>query len=272
MRPIIALLTDFGTRDHYVGAMKGAILSVAPEAQVVDLLHDLDPHDVEGGAYALGAAYRAFPPGTVFAAVVDPGVGSTRRGIAVEAGAHRFVGPDNGLMTAIFEDHPAARVHALTNHAFWRPDVAATFHGRDVFGPVAAHLALGIPVAEMGPAVTDAQRLAIVPVTASGKDEWSGAIVHVDRFGNLTTNVSARALDGLPGEAGADRSDVVVLMAGVVAPLVRTYADVPPGEPCALVGSSGRLELAMNGRSAAAALGAGRGTPVRIRRVHQPAI
>jgi S-adenosylmethionine hydrolase len=272
MRPIIALLTDFGTRDHYVGAMKGAILSVAPDAQVVDILHDVEPHDVEGGAFALGAAYAAFPAGTVFVAVVDPGVGSSRRGLAIEAGSYRFVGPDNGLMTEVLAEHPTARVHALVNRRLWRAAVASTFHARDVFGPVAAHLALGVALDEVGPPIADARRLPLLPIRALGRDEWEGTIVQVDRFGNLTCNVSARALDEVLSAAGADRSNVVVVAAGVVAPLVLAYSDVPPGEPCALVGSSGRLELAVNGGNAAAILGAGRGAPVRIRRVYKPAI
>ena len=272
MRPIIALLTDFGTRDHYVGALKGAILSVAPDAQVVDALHEVAAHDVEGGAFALAAAYPAFPRGTVFVAVVDPGVGSSRRGLAIEAGSYRFVGPDNGLMTAVLADHPTARVHALTNRRLWRVEVASTFHARDVFGPVAAHLALGVGLDEVGPPVADACRLPLIPIRALGRDEWEGTIVQVDRFGNLTSNVSARALDDILSAADADRSDVVVVVAGVVAPLVLTYSDVPTGEPCALVGSSGRLEVAVNGGSAASILGAGRGAPVRIRRVYQPAI
>jgi S-adenosyl-L-methionine hydrolase (adenosine-forming) len=272
MRPIIALLTDFGTRDHYVGALKGAILSIAPDAQVVDVLHEVAAHDVEGGAFALGAAYPAFPEGAVFVAVVDPGVGSSRRGLAVEGGSYRFVGPDNGLLTAVLDDHPTARVHALTNRRLWRDEVASTFHARDVFGPVAAHLALGVGLAEVGPAVADALRLPLVPVRALGGDEWEATIVQVDRFGNLTSNLTGRALDGILVAAGAGRSDVVVLLAGMVAPLVVTYSDVPTGEPCALVGSSGRLEVAVNGGSAASLTGADRGARMRIRRVYQPAI
>jgi S-adenosyl-L-methionine hydrolase (adenosine-forming) len=266
MRPILALLTDFGTRDHYVGALKGAILSVAPDAQIVDVLHDVAAHDVEGGAFALGAAYPAFPGGTVFVAVVDPGVGSSRRGLAVEAGSYRFVGPDNGLMTEVLADHPTARVHALTNRRLWRPEVAATFHARDVFGPVAAHLALGAGLEEVGPPAADPVRLPLIPIRAVGTDEWEGAIVHVDRFGTLISNVSARALDDILSAAAVDGVGIVVAVGGVVAPLVRTYSDVPAGRPCALVGSSGRLELAVNRGNAAAVLGAARGARLRIRK------
>jgi S-adenosylmethionine hydrolase len=270
MRPIIALLTDFGTRDHYVGALKGAILSIAPDAQVVDVLHEVEPHDVQGAALALAAAYPSFPRRTVFVAVVDPGVGSARRGLAVATKSYRFVAPDNGLLTDVLADHPEARVHALANRRFWSAEVAPTFHARDVFGPVAAHLARGTRLDRVGPAVADAVRLPDVPVLALGTDEWEGKVVLVDRFGNLITNVTVRELDGML--AGADRTDVMVKVAGVIAPLVLTYSDVLPGEPCALVGGSGRLEFAVNGASAASSLAVGRGAPVRVRRVYQPAI
>src|SRR5436190_1951844 len=155
VRPIVALLSDFGLRDHYVGAMKGAVLSVCPEAQLVDVVHDLDPHDVEMARFALAAAAPAFPPGTVFLAVVDPGVGTSRRGLAVATADHLFVAPDNGLLSLVLADHPEARVHAITNAGLFRFQVSPTFHGRDVFGPVAGHLARGMALEEVGPAVSD---------------------------------------------------------------------------------------------------------------------
>jgi S-adenosyl-L-methionine hydrolase (adenosine-forming) len=225
VRPIIALLTDFGTRDHYVGAMKGAILSIAP---------------------------------------------SSRRGLAVATKSYRFVAPDNGLLTEVLAEHPTARVHTLSNRRLWNAEVAPTFHARDVFGPVAAHLARGTRLDRVGPKVADAVRLPAVTVRALGADAWESRVVLVDRFGNLITNVTVRALDGMI--AGSDRTDVVVRVGGVIAPLVRTYSDVLPGEPCALVGSSGRLELALNGGSAASVAGVGRGASVLVRRVYQPAI
>jgi S-adenosylmethionine hydrolase len=264
MPPIVALLTDFGLRDHYVGAMKGAILSVAPDATVVDLVHEIPPGDVEGGAFALAAARGPFPAGTVFVAVVDPGVGSSRRGLAAVAGGHLFVGPDNGVLSLVLDD--AARVHHIANAALQRRDVAPTFHGRDVFGPVAAHLALGVELAAVGPAIDDPVRLPFPPVRAVGTSRWEGAIVHVDRFGNLVSCIREEALAAMVGEGG----DVVVGVAGAVAPLVRTYSDVADGEPCALVGSSGLLEFALNGASAAEALGAARGDALVVRRVDEP--
>jgi S-adenosylmethionine hydrolase len=236
---VIALLTDFGLRDPYVGAMKGAILTTCPEATLVDLLHEVEPHDVVAGALGLDAAYRHFPEGTVFVAVVDPGVGSDRRPIAVGAGGWLFVGPDNGLFTFVLDAHPQARVHLLANPLLCREPLSAVFHGRDLFGPAAGHLARGLPLEEVGP-----------------------AIVHVDRFGNLTTNLMEADLEtlGQRGEGGR----LEVRLGATALPLVRTYADVPPGAPCALVGSSGRLEIAVNRGRADTLLGAGPGAVVVV--------
>jgi len=265
MPTIVALLSDFGTQDHYVGAMKGAVLSVCPDAQLVDVVHELAPHDVEAGSFVLAAAVEAFPAGTVFLAVVDPGVGTSRRALAVQTEAHRFVAPDNGLLTHILADHHAARVHAITNAGLFRFHVSPTFHGRDVFGPVAGHLARGMPIDEVGPVAEDPQRLALPAVRRRTKDEWEGEVVYVDRFGNLTTNVSDRELSELLSNFGGDPTEVVVVVEGAVLPLVRTYGDVVEGEPCALVGSSRRLEIAIHGGNAARILGAARGASVRIR-------
>ncbi len=265
MRPIVALLSDFGTQDHYVGAMKGAVLSVCPDAQLVDVVHELPPHDVGAGSYALVAATEGFPAGTVFLAVVDPGVGTSRRGLAVQTEAHRFVAPDNGLLTEVLADHPEARVHAITNAGLFRYRVSSTFHGRDVFGPVAGHLARGMPIEEAGPPVVDPARIALPIVHRRSRTEWEGEVVHADRFGNLTTNVSERDLREILSHFGGDPTEVVVVVEGAVLPLVRAYADVPEGEPCALLGSSHRLEIAIHGRSASRLLGAARGAAVRIR-------
>jgi hypothetical protein len=241
--------------------VKGAILSVCPEATLVDVVHELPAHDVASGAFALMAAYRAFPRGTVFVAVVDPGVGSDRRGLAMEAGGWRFVAPDNGLLGLVQAEHDDCRLHALTNQSLFRSPVSPTFHARDVFGPVAAHLARGLALEEVGPAVGDPVRLPQAAVTQVGPDEWQAAVVHVDRFGNLTTNMREDQLERIAGDEG----QVVVQIEGAVLPLALTYADVPPGEACALVGSSGLLEIAVNQGDAARLLGAGRGAPVRIR-------
>ena len=265
MAPIIGLLTDFGLRDHYVGAVKGAILSICPEAALVDVVHELPAYDVLEGAFALAAAYAAFPAGTVFVAVVDPGVGSSRRGLVLEAGGYRFVAPDNGLLGLVMADHDERRLHALANEKLFRPQVATTFHARDVFGPVAAHLASGVAIEAVGPPVLDPVPLPLAPVRQVTGEEWEARVIHVDRFGNLTTNLSAAQLLRIAQSAGP--GDVVVKIEGVTLPLARTYSDVPAGEPCALVGSSGLLEVAVNQGDAARVMGAGRGAPVRVRAV-----
>lgn len=265
MRPIVALLSDFGAQDHYVGAMKGAVLSVCPEAQLVDVVHELAPRDLQGASFALMAAVDAFPVGTVFLAVVDPGVGTARRALAVQTSAHFFVAPDNGLLTLVLDDHPEARAHAITNRGLFRHHVSSTFHGRDVFGPVAGHLARGLPIEDVGEAVADPIRLPIPAVKRLGPQEWEGEIVHIDRFGNLTTNISDRQLSEILSHFAGDPTEVVVVVEGSVVPLVSTYGDVPEGEPCALVGSSRRVEVAISGANAARILGAARGASVRIR-------
>jgi hypothetical protein len=264
-RPIVALLTDFGTRDHYAGAVKGAVLAACPEAAVVDVTHEVTPHDVAEGAFALGAAYKAFPGRTVFVAVVDPGVGTARRGLAVEAGGYRFVAPDNGLLTFVLADHPDASIREIANAGLFRHDVSPTFHGRDVFAPVAGHLARGAPLDLIGPVASATVLLELPRIVPRAAGEWEAVVLHVDRFGNLTTNVTRRDLERILAGSG-DAAGITVVVGGAVLPLVRTYADVPQGEPCALVGSSDRLEVAVNCGSAARLLGASRGAPVRVRR------
>jgi hypothetical protein len=262
MPPVIALLTDFGSRDAYAGTMKGTILSTCPDAILVDVTHEVPPHDVAAGALALDAAYRHFPPGTVFVAVVDPGVGSERRPLALGAGRWLFVGPDNGLFTHVLLAHPSARAHLLANPLLFREPVSPVFHGRDLFGPAAGRLARGLPLAEVGPPVADPVVLPQPPKSRHG-DAWEGAVVHVDRFGNLTTNLTEADLVSLAGPALAL---LEIRLAGRVLPLVRRYSEVPPGEPCALVGSSGRLEVAVNRGRADERLLAGIGAAVRASR------
>ena len=266
MRPVVALVTDFGHQDHYVGAVKGAVLRICPEANVVDVVHDLPPHDVLSGAYALAASYRAFPPGTVFLAVVDPDVGSPRRPLAAEAGGYLFVGPDNGILSLVLAEAPAARVHHITNEALYAARVSHTFHARDIFGPVAGALARGTALVDVGPSVGDAQVLSIAGLRSLGPAEWEASVLHVDRFGNLTTTLTERELDEVLTQVGGDPTAVVVVVEGVVMPLTRAYSDVAEGEACALVGSSGRLEVAVHRGNAARQLGAGRGAPVRLRK------
>jgi S-adenosylmethionine hydrolase len=255
---IVAVLTDFGTRDHYVGTMKAVVLSVCPEARLVDITHDIPPQDIFTGALELAAAAPYFPAGTVFLAVVDPGVGTTRRAIAAEAGGYRFVGPDNGVLSLAFRRAGAGRVVELQEKKFARPVISATFEGRDRFAPAAGWMARGIDLQSMGRTVHDPVLLDL-PVAKLTLDQIDGEILLVDRFGNLTSNIDAESVYGL-----GERVDVA--SAGHVARLVSTYGDVRQGELCALIGSSGYLEIAVNGGNAAAHLSAGRGTPVVVRR------
>jgi S-adenosylmethionine hydrolase len=265
MRPIVVLLTDFGTRDPYVGALKGAILAAAPGAAIVDLTHEVSAHDVKEAALALESAFRSFPAGAAFLAVVDPGVGSDRRALAVGSDGLFFVGPDNGILTAALED-PAARAHEITNAGLFRHRVAPTFHARDVFGPVAARLASGMPLEEVGAPVADPIRLALPRAQRAGAGDWRGEVLHVDRFGNLVTSLRSLDIGAILAEIGGDPSDVVVTVEDAVLPLVRTYSEVAEGEGCALLGSAERLEVAVNRGSAARVIGAGAGTPVRVRK------
>jgi S-adenosylmethionine hydrolase len=259
-RPVIALLTDFGTKDHYAGTMKGVALGICPDATLVDISHDLPAHDVLGAALELAAAYRYFPAGTIFLVVVDPGVGSSRRGIAAEAGDHKFVAPDNGVLSAVFDEHPPKRVVELTERKYARPTVSRTFEGRDRFAPAAAWLAKGIELPALGRSAGAIHRLDI-PKPEIGGDRIAGEVLRVDRFGNLITNIDRRAFDRVAGGPLDIR-----IGAHLVSRVVSTYTDVGAGEVCALFGSTDQLEIAANGASAAARLDLGRGAPVHVAR------
>ena len=255
---IITLTTDFGVRDPYVAEMKGAILGIARAAghtvQLVDVTHEVARHDVVEGALALEAAAPFFPRDTVHVAVIDPGVGTARRGIAVAARAQVFIGPDNGVFTP-FLSGTDWRAFELAVPEYRLPTVSRTFHGRDVFAPAAAHVAVGVDVARLGPALTDPVRLA----WDRGRERAGtieGAVLHVDRFGSLVTSLFADAV----------REGSVVRVAGRMIPVVGTYGDLPRSGLGALAGSSGRLEIAAREGSAAAALRARRGTRVIVSR------
>jgi S-adenosylmethionine hydrolase len=259
-RPVIALLTDFGTRDHYAGTMKGVALGICPDAALVDISHELPPHDVVGAALELAAAYRYFPTGTIFLVVVDPGVGSARRGIAAEAGDYKFVAPDNGVLSAVLDEHPAKRVVELTERKYARATVSRTFEGRDRFAPAAAWLAKGIDLAALGRSAGAIHRIDI-PKAHVAADRIDGQVLRVDRFGNLITNIDRRAFDKI-----ANGPLDIRVGSHAVTRVVSTYADVASGEVCALFGSTDHLEIAANGASAAASLDLGRGAPVQVAR------
>jgi S-adenosylmethionine hydrolase len=253
---IVTLLTDFGLDDAYVGTVKGVILGINPAARLVDLTHAVLPQDVRTGAELLAAAWRVFPRGTVHLAVVDPGVGTARRPIAVSAGGHCFVGPDNGLLGFCFEI-PGARGVVLQNPRYRRAPVSRTFHARDVFAPAAAHCSRGVPLRALGPPLADPVRLpSRGPRVRRGR--VTGEVIWVDRFGNLLTNVRAEDVAGDPA-AWSLRIGRARIPA-----LVGTYGDCPAGRLGALLDSSGRIEIFVREGSAARRLGAGPGTPVSL--------
>ena len=249
---MITLLTDFGLADTYVGQMKGAILAIAPQARLVDLTHAVPPQDVRAGAFLLWSAVEAFAAGTVHLAVVDPGVGSARRAIAIRARRGDVcVGPDNGLLSQACERLGGLDLAVeLTQPGYWRPGPSTTFHGRDIFGPVAAHVASGVPLENLGPPVADVRRVRWPP--PRGLD---GEVIHVDTFGNLVTNI--------PGDHLPERYRVT--LGGHTADAAPNYQAVQPGALLALVGSAGLLEISARDASAASLTGATRGAPVSVK-------
>jgi S-adenosyl-L-methionine hydrolase (adenosine-forming) len=259
-RPIIALLTDFGLRDHYVAAMKAVALGICPDVTFVDITHEIAPQDVAGAALELEACYGYFPAGTIFLVVVDPGVGSQRRAIAVSAGPYRFVAPDNGVLTAAVQHAGDRRVVELTDPKYARPTMSRTFEGRDRFAPAAAWLATGTDLGSLGSPVDDMIEL-LLPEPERTGDRLSGEVLRVDRFGNLVTNIDRARL-----EAFLEGGDGLVGIAGRTVPIVETYADVPAGSLCALVSSSDSLEIAVTGGSATWELSATRGAAVHVRK------
>ena len=261
MRPIVALLTDFGTRDHYTGAMKGVILGICPDVTLVDITHEVPAHDVMAGALELAASAKYFPAGTIFVVVVDPGVGSARRGIAVDTGDYRFVAPDNGVLTAVLRETPPKKAVELTERRYARPTVSRTFEGRDRFAPAGAWLAKGIQLTALGRPASNIQMLEI-PAPAVTADAIAGVVLRVDRFGNLVTNIDRKTVERLA------QSGPVTIEAGghAVTRLVATYAELPADDVGGLFGSTDHLEIAAPTASAADRLGVLRGAPVIVTR------
>jgi S-adenosylmethionine hydrolase len=252
---VVTLLTDFGTRDAYVAAMKGVILGICPEARLVDVTHEVPPQNVRAAAFLLAQAAPYFPRGTIHLAVVDPGVGSARRAVAVLTERAVFVGPDNGLFSLCLRNAPAWRAVEIANPRLRAAQVSSTFHGRDLFAPAAAHLARGVPFSELGPPVQDLVEIALQAPEVRG-GVASGQVLHVDVFGNLVTDL---APEHLPTSAHLE------VEGHHIGALVRTYADVSEGALCALVGSSGLVEISVRNGSAAERLGVGVGASVRAK-------
>lgn len=255
---VLTLLTDFGLRDPYVGAMKGVLCTLAPGAPLVDLTHDVPPQDVMEAAFVLREAYPYFPEGTVHLAVVDPGVGTARRAVALRHRGHTFVGPDNGLFALVLGDEAPEAVVELDRPDVWRrPGLSATFHGRDLFAPVAARLAMGAGLDEIGTPI-DALKVLRWALPIVDEDGVRGRVLHVDRYGNAITNVAADALLAALGT----RALKTVAGTTIVRGLQRTYGDAEPGDVVVLVGSAGFVEIAVRNGNAAELLGLDRGAPV----------
>ena len=259
--PIITLLTDFGTHDYFVGAMKGVILSANPAAVIVDITHEVPPQDIRAAAFNLLATYRDFTSGTIHVAVVDPGVGSNRRPILVECAAQVFVGPDNGLFSWICQREGRFRARHLTNEKFFQHPKSATFHGRDVFAPVAAALSRGVAAEEFGPVIDDAIVLESLRPGANDDGTLAAAIIHIDRFGNCITNLST---DYLTDEISRQ---VRLIVNDQVVTSIRKYfsQEVDDSESLFMIpGSAGFIEIAAQNSSAAAILQVRRGQPITL--------
>jgi hypothetical protein len=261
MPRIITLTTDFGQSDYDTGVLSGVIWRIAPEARVIDLSHEIPRHAVLQAALMLGRCTPYFPVGTIHIAVVDPGVGTGRRGLAARLGDQWFVGPDNGLLTRMWQRAqamglPIEIVH-LTNPRYWLEDISAIFHGRDIFAPVAAHLAAGVSLSDLGPPVTDPV-LIHIPQPERTTTGWRGTILHVDAFGNLSTNLERRHFSSSP-------SVEIRLAEARIRGLVRTFGDGRPGELVALFDSSGMLSICVVNGNAATRLGVVIGDPLEAR-------
>lgn len=237
---IITLTTDFGYDDHYAGVMKGVIAGINPSAVVIDITHGIESYNAPEAAFKLYASYSYFPKGAIHVAVVDPGVGSVRKAIAAEAGGYRFVGPDNGIFSLIFDERGVNGIVEITNPAFVLPNVSSTFHGRDIFAPAAAHLSKGMALSDLGEGLRSYERLDI-PRPEEDGGAVTGKAVYADRFGNLVTNIPGSVITGA---ARVCVGDMTIKQTSV------SYADGNEGELLAIIGSSGFLEISLNKGSA----------------------
>jgi len=255
---VITLTTDFGSADHFVGSMKGVILGIAPRARIVDISHEIAPFQLNEAAFVIAQAWRYFPKRTIHVVVVDPGVGSARRAILVEAGGHYFIAPDNGVLSMIYDAAPH-QVRAITNPKVINKKVSRTFHGRDVFAPAAAHLAHGVPAAKLGEPIEDYLRSPSLTPLQRTDHSWSGTILKVDRFGNLITNLHIDKFADV-------RSRPIEMRVGeqYVRRFALTYSETAIGDVFAIVGSSGYVEVAANQASAAKILDCVAGAPVEL--------
>jgi S-adenosylmethionine hydrolase len=255
-RPVITLLTDFGTRDVYVGIMRGVILGLAPSVQIVDLSHEIAPQAIAEAAFLLDSAAPYFPWGTIHVAVIDPGVGTERRIVCARTSRATYLAPDNGLLARILERDPPAHLVSVENAEYFLPTVSTTFHGRDIFAPVAAHLANGLDPRSLGPVIRELTPLPFPQPRRTAPGVLTGEVIHVDRFGNLVTNV------GEPFAANV--ASLTIHGKRIEGPVCRAYGERDLGEPLLIFGSSGFLEISVNSGDAARVFRARRGDAVSI--------
>lgn len=261
-RPVITLLTDFGTSDYYVGAMKGVILTICPDAQIVDITHEIAPWQVGHGAWMLAQAWGCFPAGTIHVAVVDPGVGSERSPLLAEVGGHLFVAPDNGVLTRVLEQKEPDSVREITASAYFRLPLSRTFHGRDLFAPVAAHLGCGVPAESFGPTVQSFTRLRSAAPRQTREGEWQGEVQWVDRFGNVVTCFDTEHFGWVSCEPFS-----VELNGKTIQRYQQYYGAMSDDVLYVTTGSAGYLEISINQQDAARNLVVGPGTGIVLRRV-----
>ncbi|MFQ5818108.1 MAG: S-adenosyl-l-methionine hydroxide adenosyltransferase family protein [Terriglobia bacterium] len=261
-RPLITLLTDFGSADYYVGAMKGAILNVNPEAEIIDITHDVTPHDILDAAFTLAQVYPYYPTRTVHLVVVDPGVGTTRRPILASGDNHYFIAPDNGVLSFIYPQQEKLTVREISAEHYFLSPVSQTFHGRDIFSPVAAYLSKGIEPYQFGEEIANFVRLQVPKPQALHAKAFKGIVLKIDRFGNAITNISRGDVPAL----FADQTPAFKLKVGQkeISKLVRAYGEGGQNEVFAILGSSGYLELATNRGAAARLLGINRGAELAL--------
>ena len=256
--PIITLTTDFGSKDHFAAVMKGVILGICPGATVVDVSHEVQPFEIQEGAFVVAQAFPFFPKKTIHVVVVDPGVGSARRAILVEAEEQYFIAPENGVLAMVYSKR-GSKVREITAEKYFLQSVSHTFHGRDVFAPAAAHLAKGARPSSFGKLIDDYLRPAFTGPQRTSKRQWVGTVLHIDRFGNMITNFPI-------DEFATIRVKPFAFAVGTqhLTDLASTYAEMPIGEPFVIVGSSGYLEVSANQASAARILGCGVGAPCEL--------
>lgn len=258
MHRVITLTTDFGLRDYYVSAMKAVILDIAPDVRLVDISHEIPSQDIMAGSWVLKNSAMLFPPNSVHAVVVDPGVGTERKPVALKIDDQFFVGPDNGIFSLLTEDKEFEAVR-LTNSKYWTQNLSSTFHGRDIFAPVAAHLSLGVNLGDLGEPLDELETYRwAVPI--ADKDGIQGWVIHIDKFGNLITNVSASLIEEVIG----DKNLKLYVGNTILNKIKPTFGSVPDAEPVAYIGSSGMLEIGINKGNAEQMLSVQKGAQISL--------